>query len=134
LDNIEDEPALERFSSELADRFGPLPRSVVDLIKTVRLRWVAQRLGFEKVSIKDKNFRGNFVPPDRQQYFQSAVFGQVISFIQTQPNKAKLKEINKKLILTIDGVGGLDNVLSLLKEMAGQSKTKVTLASNPILN
>ena len=133
LDNIEDEPALERFSADLADRFGPLPRSVVDLVKTVRLRWVAQRLGFEKVSIKDKNFRGNFVPPDRQQYFQSAVFGQVISFIQLHSSKAKLKEINKKLILTIEGVGGLDNVLALLKQMAGQPSPEPSLASDQVL-
>ena len=35
------------------DRFGKIPKSFENLIKIVKLRWVATAIGFEKITIKN---------------------------------------------------------------------------------
>ncbi len=102
LDNIKEEPELERFQGELLDRFGPLPDEVKDLIEMVRLRWVAEKLGFEKLTIKSGTMKGYFVPADNEKYYKSEVFGGILQFIQQNPRKCRLKEAKDKLILIFD--------------------------------
>jgi transcription-repair coupling factor (superfamily II helicase) len=46
LDNIKNEDQLKEFTDEVKDRFGPLPIQTEELINTVRLRWLGERLGF----------------------------------------------------------------------------------------
>ena len=60
LDSIKNEEKLQEFINSMIDRFGPLPDSVCDLIETVRLRWIAERLGFEKVMIKNQALKCYF--------------------------------------------------------------------------
>jgi len=43
LDNIADEPGLQKFNDSLKDRFGPVPEAVEQLINSVRLRWMGKR-------------------------------------------------------------------------------------------
>jgi len=56
--NIIDE--LNELKLELADRFGSLPEIVVELLKSIELRWLAIELGFEKIILK-KNMLLAFV-------------------------------------------------------------------------
>src|ERR1700740_1020352 len=61
LDNCETDKELQEFESELIDRFGPIPPQVQDLIITVKCRWLAVELGFEKMSLKDDTLRCYFI-------------------------------------------------------------------------
>ncbi|HEX8546032.1 MAG TPA: transcription-repair coupling factor, partial [Cytophagaceae bacterium] len=98
LDNIKDEVELEAFVSSLRDRFGPIPQEVNDLIKTVRVRWFAQKLGFEKVTLKNDSMKGYFVPSTNEVYYKSEVFGKILLWVQKHHKISRLKELNKKLI------------------------------------
>ena len=90
LDNIKDEPQLRQFIEEVKDRFGPLPSSTEELINTVRLRWLGERLGFEKISLKNGKMRAFFVSSN-EKYFNSDVFGHILSFVQ-QPSASMQDE------------------------------------------
>jgi transcription-repair coupling factor (superfamily II helicase) len=114
LDNIKDETALQKFQSSITDRFGPLPDAVVDLIKTVRLRWIAVKLGFEKLTIKDNKLKGYFVAPENEDYYKSDVFGQVLEYVQRYPKKCKLKDLNKKLIFIVQDIRSIEHALLTL--------------------
>jgi transcription-repair coupling factor (superfamily II helicase) len=48
-----DEETLADIRSELADRFGPLPREAEQLLDVVRIRLAARRLAVEKIEIGD---------------------------------------------------------------------------------
>src|SRR5690606_22245735 len=50
LKNIEE---LDSFRSSLADRFGKLPEEVEALFEIVKIRWMARKLGFEKLTWKN---------------------------------------------------------------------------------
>jgi len=117
LDNIKDEDKLEKFVQELTDRFGPIPESVDQLIETVRLRWLGEQLGFEKIVLKNGNMKCYFVPSDNEKYFQSPVFGRVLAFIQGNSKRCKMKEYKTRLILTIQEVNTVKSGIDLLSQV-----------------
>ena len=101
----------------MIDRFGPLPDSVCDLIETVRLRWIAERLGFEKVMIKNQALKCYFLPSDNEAYFQSTVFGKILTYAQMHPKRCKMKEYKARLILKIEEVLSIEEAKSIFQEM-----------------
>lgn len=117
IDNIKNEAELTAFIQGLTDRFGPLPKEVIDLTETIKLRWLAQELGFEKLTIKNDVMRCHFVPSERTSYYTSDVFGSILTFVQTHSKNCKMKEVNKKLLLTISDIKSVEMALSIFKEI-----------------
>ncbi len=117
LDNCEDETTLEAFHNELGDRFGPIPPQVEDLFTTVRCRWVAVQLGFEKMSLKDNVMRCYFINKNDSPYFESALFKDILAYLQTGTNKAKLKQAGKNFLLVVDEIKDMPSMLRFLTLM-----------------
>ena len=116
LDEISDEAELQLFQSRLSDRFGSLPQPAKSLINTIRLRWLAKKIGFEKLSIKFNRMTGYFAGDQESPYFQSEAFGKVLAFIQNNPNVAILKELKGRLTLRFEGVKTVEKAINLLQE------------------
>ncbi len=123
LDNIKDELQLKGFVDEVIDRFGPLPSPTSELVSTVRLRWLGERLGFEKLSLKSGKMRAFFVS-NNDQYFSSDIFGQILKFVQTHSRQYKLKDSAGKAMLVIDGIKSVDSAIELLSQMSVQTAIK----------
>jgi transcription-repair coupling factor (superfamily II helicase) len=119
LDNIKDEKQLLHFAEEIKDRFGPIPDSVEELINSVKMRWLGEKLGFEKLSLKGEKMRAYFVS-DNDRYFNSDVFGTIISFVQKHPRQLKLKDTAGKAMLIIEDIKSVDAGIDILNQMAGQ--------------
>ena len=102
LDNCETEKDLLDFHNEMIDRFGPIPPQVEDLFTTVRCRKIAVELGFEKMLLKDETLKCFFVSNPESKYFQSKTFTGILKFIQTQTNKARLKQVGRNGILIVE--------------------------------
>jgi transcription-repair coupling factor (superfamily II helicase) len=117
LDNIKDEEQLGKFSTELKDRFGPLPGSVEELINTVRLRWLGEQLGFEKLSLKAERLRAYFVS-NKDAYFSSDVFGTILNFIKNHPRQCKIKDSAGKAMLVVESIKTVDAAIELLGKMS----------------
>ncbi|MFN7792116.1 MAG: TRCF domain-containing protein, partial [Cyclobacteriaceae bacterium] len=131
LDNIKNEEELKKFSSSLVDRFGPLPMAVEQLINTVRLRWMGEELGFEKISLKNDKLRGYFVS-GKDDYFKSDVFGRILAFVQTHPKKCRVKETGGKPILTVEGITNVEAAIDILSPITvghNASSSKETLSA-----
>lgn len=119
LDDIKEETALATFISTLTDRFGVMPPQVHDLIKTVRLRWRAIAVGFEKLSLKEKTMRGHISSEGNQAYFQSEEFGKLIAYMQRNPRTCRLKETGKKVVISFQEVKTVEKAIEILAEIAG---------------
>jgi transcription-repair coupling factor (superfamily II helicase) len=117
LDNIETDVELGKFEKEILDRFGPVPPEVQDLLKTVRLRWEAESLCFEKLTLKNNTMKGYFVTSQNDAFFQSAKFGRVIDYIKIHPKQMSLKDQKGKLILICENVKNIDQGRKILMEM-----------------
>jgi transcription-repair coupling factor (superfamily II helicase) len=128
LDNCENEKELQAFEKELIDRFGPLPTEVEDLITTVRCRWAAVDLGFEKMTLKDKTLRCYFINKNDSPYFESDAFKNIMQYLQTGTNKARLKQVGKNFLLIVNDVADMHAMLSFLTRMHNETIRKTELA------
>ncbi len=117
LDNIKDEIALAKFQESIKDRFGSLPEPVVQLINSVRLRWIGEALGFEKLSLKNDKLRGYFTSGN-EAYFKSEVFGKILLFVQGHQKRCRLKESGSKLLLTIENILSVESAIEILGPLA----------------
>ncbi|MDB5229265.1 MAG: mfd [Chitinophagaceae bacterium] len=117
LDNCETDKELEEFVTELTDRFGPIPSQVEDLIITVKCRWLAVELGFEKMSLKDQTLRCYFINKPDSPYFESGLFRDILSYLQTGTNKARLKQAGKNFLLIAGDIKTMDEMQRFLKHM-----------------
>jgi len=118
-DGLKDKEDLEKFDKSLKDRFGPLPQSVQDLLKTVELRWEGERLGFEKLMLKSGRLKAYLAESDNASYYQSAIFGKILLYVQHNSKKCKIKETAKRVILTIEDIPSVNAAMSCLGEMLG---------------
>lgn len=113
LDNIKDEVQLTKFKNELHDRFGEIPAPVLELINSVKLRWLGEMLGFEKISLKGERLRAYFVT-NNDAYFNSEVFGKILQFVQTHSRQCKMRDQGGKPMLVIENVNSVDAAIDLL--------------------
>jgi transcription-repair coupling factor (superfamily II helicase) len=120
LDNIKDEGQLEKFSTEIKDRFGPIPPSVQELINSVRLRWYGERLGFEKLTLKGERLRAYFVT-NNDLYFNSDTFGQILNFVKAHSRQCKVRESAGKAMLLVENITSVDAAIELLHNMGYQT-------------
>ncbi|HUZ61195.1 MAG TPA: transcription-repair coupling factor [Hanamia sp.] len=126
LDNCETDFDLKKLHKEMIDRFGTIPPQVEDLFTTVRCRKIAVELGFEKMILKNDTLKCFFVANPDSPYFTSKTFEQILNFIQTKTNKAKLKQVGKNGILIVRDIPDMSGLFEFLKEMkANQSKENV---------
>lgn len=119
LNEVKDEEGLQKFEAELVDRFGELPTQAVDLLNSVRIKWIATHIGLEKVILKKGKFIGYFIADQQSTFYQSPVFTQVLQYVQSHPQKAKLKEKQTRnglrLLLTFDRITSVDKALKVLE-------------------
>ena len=119
LDRTKTEESLMKFTDHLIDRFGPIPKQVNDLLNTVRLRWIAKDLGFEKILLRHHNMTAYFVSNQASKYYESPTYMQIMQYIMSHPKRTALKEANDKLQLTVKEVSTVTQALDLLREMKG---------------
>ena len=122
LDNCETEKDLDEFKVEMLDRFGPIPKPVEDLFTTVKCRKLGVQFGFEKMTLKDNTLRCYFISRPDSPYFESDVFKNIMAYIQTGTNKAKLKQAGKLFLLIVEDVKSMDGMHSFLSRMHKQVK------------
>lgn len=117
LDDLEEEAELEMFAEELRDRFGPIPPEVEELLVTIRCRWYAKDLGFEKLILKSKQLRLYFISDPDSPYFESDTFNHIMTYIQTRVNNAHLKQVGKNFLLKVDNIKSMADVHRFLKNV-----------------
>ena len=119
LNTIKTEEELQVFENQLIDRFGEPPKQVVDLLNSVRIKWIATKIGLEKVIMKHGKLVGYFINDQQSAFYQSHGFTKVLQFVQTHPNAAKMKEKQTRgglrLLLTFENIKSVKQALVVLQ-------------------
>ncbi len=123
MDGLKDESELEVFVLGMQDRFGPLPDAAEEMMASVRLRWKAVDLGFEKLTIKNEIMRCYLSDAKDESYFQSSVFGGVLQYVQSMPRRCAMKDQKKKLLITVKEIQGIEGALEVLNQMKLNANT-----------
>ena len=101
LNTLKTEDELQRFERDLIDRFGALPTQVVDLLDSVRIKWLATTLGFEKVVMKNQKLIGYFISDQDSRFYQSIHFSKLLQYVQAHPQRCSIKEKQMRLGLRL---------------------------------
>ena len=123
ITQIETEEQLESFRQKLIDRFGDLPTEAVELLKSIELKWLAQKLGLEKIIMKGKILSGYFINNTQSPFYQGEQFQHIIQYLAQNPNFANLKERTVRgsdlpsLILKIKNISSVDEALEALSHL-----------------
>ncbi len=117
LSKVANEEALQRFGDMLIDRFGPLPKQVVNLLDAVRVRWRAKALGFEKVNLRDQEMRAWFPADQESDYYQSELFGRILSYLTANPIEAKLKQTASSLSVIFRRIENMAEAIALFQRL-----------------
>lgn len=126
LNGIKTEEDLKKFETELIDRFGEVPTRVSDLLNSVRIKWIAHRIGLEKIVMKKEKLIGYFISDQQSPFYQSSVFTEVLHFAQAHPQLCKMKEKETRsglrLLLVFENIRTVDKALDVLQPLARKSE------------
>ena len=114
LDNIDTEAKLVEFEQELVDRFGAIPDPSRELIHVIRLRWLAARLGFEKIILRNEQLSVYFISDQKSPYFASETFKRIILYVQKNPRLFKMKEAKDKLAMSVSPIKNIWQAMEVL--------------------
>ena len=114
LDNMERETDVMEFRRELEDRFGKIPHEAQELIRIVSLRRIARSLGIEKIALKMGQMYLYFVGEENKAYYQSPAFGRILSYLQQNPRRCKLRDINGRHSILIADVATVEEAVNIL--------------------
>lgn len=124
LNELNNKKELATFQKELEDRFGALPEAAEDLLQSVKIKWLANKMGLERVIMKKNSFIGYFVSDPKSNFYQSEVFGSILNFVQKYPAHAKLEERKTRnglrlllIIRPVTSVGVLLNRLQYFEHL-----------------
>ena len=118
LDEIKNETELISFEASIIDRFGPIPIETTELIKTIRLRWLAKEIGFERLILKSNILIGTFISNQQSAYYQSEQFSKVLNYVQNQKVGSKMTEKNNKLRLRFEDVKDIQQAIEKLRMLS----------------
>ena len=114
LDGLTRPQQLEDYKRRLIDRFGPIPPVGESLLMVMPIKWAAQRLGIEKVILKQGRMILYFVLEDA--YFQSRAFEKVLTYVGSHGRACTLRDSERKSLL-IKNITTMEGALNVLDAM-----------------
>jgi transcription-repair coupling factor (superfamily II helicase) len=121
LNQVKDEAGLKTFEAQLVDRFGELPSQADDLLNSVRIKWIANSIGIEKIVMKQGKLIGYFISDQQSEFYQTAAFTKVLKYVQSHPQKCTMKEKKTRnglrLLLVFDGIRSVDRAYLALEPL-----------------
>ena len=117
LDSMSRDEDIDKFGTQLVDRFGEMPKQSAELLEVVKIRIRAQRLGIERTLLKNGQVTFYFVQDQNSAFYQSPVFSSIINWIQGHPRKAQLKQVKEKLVMVIKDVPTLADLRALVDDI-----------------
>ena len=118
LSELKREEELQKYEADLIDRFGELPLQAIDLLNSVRIKWIAATIGLERVLMKQGKLVGYFITNQESSFYQSTAFSKVIQYAQNNPSLVKMKEKQTRnglrLIITFENITTINKALRSL--------------------
>ena len=103
--------------SQLSDRFGPLPPELESLMEIVRIRHLGEKLGFEKIIIKNGLMIAFFISNPLSQYYKSKTFQHILERLNDNQRLFDLKQNDNRLRIVSRNVPDLFEAYSRLDKL-----------------
>ena len=117
LDSLTSVKNINSMKERLSDRFGPLPEELLRLFDIVLIRQLGQKLGFEKIIIKNGVMIAFFISNPLSQYYKSDRFSKVLENITLNPKIFELKQNDSKLRIFSRNIDSISKAYEVLKKL-----------------
>ena len=117
LDSLSSDKEIKQMKIRLADRFGEIPEELSRLFDIVRIRQLGQKLGFEKIIIKNGVMIAFFISNPLSQYYKSDRFAKILESISIHPDLFELKQNDNKLRIFSRNVDGIHKAYEILTKL-----------------
>ena len=117
LDSLTSEKEIEQMKFRLVDRFGQLPDELSRLFDIVRIRQLGQKLGFDKIIIKNGVIIAFFISNPLSQYYKSDRFAKILENVTLYPNLFELKQNDNRLRVFVRNVNSLSQAYDILMKL-----------------
>ncbi|MGB6151144.1 MAG: hypothetical protein WBG48_04065, partial [Pricia sp.] len=86
---------------------------------SVRIKWIANGIGLEKIVMKKGKMIGYFIADQQSGFYQTATFTKVLQFVQSHTQLCKIKEKKTRnglrLLLVFEKVSSVERALEVLE-------------------
>lgn len=120
LDSLVSDDGIEAMKSRLADRFGLLPPELEALMEIVRIRHLGEKLGFDKIIIKNGILIAFFISNPLSQYYKSKTFQGILERLNENQKIFDLKQNDNRLRIVSRNVPDLYEAYSRLQKLLKQ--------------
>ncbi len=117
LDSLSSEKEMDQLKKKLADRFGAIPEELSRLFEIVKIRQLGQKLGFEKIIIKNGVMIAFFIYNPLSQYYRSDRFSKILENISLNPKIFELKQNDNKLRVFVRNIDTLSKAYDVLRKL-----------------
>lgn len=117
LDSIRKDKELDRYAEKLEDRFGKMPDELRSLFDIVRIRHLGEKLGFEKIIIKNGIMIAFFIANPMSAYYRSKTFSQVLESVSKNERWFELKNKDQRLRVISRNIDSTGKALEVLKKL-----------------
>lgn len=117
LSEATEETALEAFREELADRFGPIPPEVDNLLEAARLKLLGQALRLPKVLFKNQRLFLEFPLQEEDPHFYEHHFLSLLERLSQLDRRYVLKDQHRKLRAVVQDVPNLATAVQMLRQL-----------------
>ena len=117
LDSTVSDEQLDALVKRLEDRFGPMPPEVESLIYVVRIRHLGEKLGFEKIIVKNGIMIAFFIHNPMSPYYKEETFSRILMRVSMLERSFELKNTDQKLRIISRNVNTIAQAYSLLLKL-----------------
>lgn len=117
LDSIRKDKELDDIKYKLEDRFGPVPEELSRLFDIVRIRRLGEKLGFEKIIIKNGILIAFFINNQMSPYYKSKTFSGILEKVSSLGRTFELKNNDSKLRVISRNVYSLSDAYKVLRKL-----------------
>ena len=117
LDSLKSEKEIKQMQVKLEDRFGKLPEELSRLFDIVRIRQLGQKLGLEKIIIKNGVMIAFFISNPLSQYYKSDRFAKILENVTLSPKLFELKQNDNRLRIFSRNIDTLNKAYETLKKL-----------------
>jgi transcription-repair coupling factor (superfamily II helicase) len=117
LNEIDSEDDLCSFEKKLIDRFGNIPLPAQALLDIVRIKWIAVRIGIEKILLKNNLLIAYFISDPNSQFYHSSLFVSIMNYVNRKQKQMNMKQKATKLSLTINNISSVKGGIKVLNEI-----------------
>ena len=126
LNNFTTEKEITEFIERLKDRFGTTPAAIINVCNAVRLKWIAKKIGFERIILKNERMHAYLPAKSDSPYYKSEAFKRTLNYLKYNFSNCEMIEKKGKLFIIIKNIKSVKEALEVCSEITIEKKASLS--------